>query len=74
MDEMKLKLSNGLLKSIVTKLVSKLVCERLGYQVKVELNEIGITNADGKVRIHLNADANMTNDEFTKLIKTVGLD
>lgn len=71
---MKLKLSSGLLKGIVTRMVSKLVQERLGYNVNVELNEIGITNTDGKVCIHLNADADMTNSEFAKLVKTVGLD
>lgn len=57
MDEMKLKLSNGLLKSIVAKMVSKLVCERLGYSINVELNEIGISrDTNGKVAIHLNPD------------------
>lgn len=74
MDEMKLKLSTGPFKGIVTKLVSKIVYEKLGCNIKVELNEIGITNSDGKVRIHLNADADMANSEFTKLVKTIGLD
>ena len=74
MDEMKVKLSTGLMKSIVTRLVSKLFSEKLGCLVNVELNEISITNTDGKVCVHLNADANMANSEFTKLVKSVGLD
>lgn len=74
MDEMKLTLSTGLFKGIITKMVSKLIQEKLGYAIKVELNEIGITNVDGKVRIHLNADANMDNSEFAKFVKTIGLE
>lgn len=74
MGEMKLKLTHGPLKSIVTRMLSKLVCEKLGYNISLELNEIGITNVDGKVSIHLNADANMTNSEFTKLVKAIGLE
>lgn len=74
MDEMKLKLSTGIMRNIVTKLVSNLVYEKLGYKVNVELNEIGITTVDGKVRLHLDADADMGSSEFTKLVKAIGLD
>lgn len=74
MDEMKLKLSSGFMREIVTKLVSKLIYEKLGYKVNVELNEVGITTVDGKVRLHLDASADMYDSEFVKLVKTIGLD
>jgi hypothetical protein len=74
MDEMKLKLSDGLMKTVVTKMVSKKISEKFGYKINVDLNEIGITSVDGKVRLHLDANADMANSEFAKLLKTVGLD
>lgn len=74
MDEMKLKLSGGFMRGIVTKLISKLIYDKLGYKISVEVNEVGITTVDGKVRLHLNANANMSDTEFVKLVKAIGLD
>lgn len=74
MDEMKLKLTGGFMRGLVTKLVSKLIYEKLGYKIDVELNEVGITAVDGKVRLHLDANADMGNSEFVKLVKAIGLD
>lgn len=74
MDEMKLKLSGGFMRGIVTKLISKLIYDKLGYKISVEVNEVGITTVDGKVRLHLNANANMSDTEFVKLAKAIGLD
>lgn len=73
MDEMKLKLSTGIMRSIATKLLSKLVYEKLGYKINVELNEVAITTMEGKVCLHLDANADMSSSEFAKLVKTVGL-
>lgn len=74
MDEMKLKLSGGFMRGIVTKLISKLIYDKLGYKISVEVNEVGITTVDGKVRLHMNANANMSDTEFVKLVKAIGLD
>ena len=71
---MKLKLSTGLMRNVVTRVISKAVYEKLGYKITVEINEIGLTDSDGKVRLHLNVNADMDNAEFMKLVKTVGFD
>ena len=74
MDELKIKLSTRIMRSIVAKLISKLIFKKTGYEINIQLREIEISNAEGKVQLHIDADADMSNDDFTKLIKSIGLD
>jgi hypothetical protein len=74
MDEMKIKLSTKFMRGIIAKLVSKAVSKKLGCDVSIQINEIEAETTDGKVHLHLNVDGEMNNDEFMKLIKTIGLD
>lgn len=74
MDELKLKLSTKFMRGIVTNLISKVIYKKFGYHVDIELNEIELRNEDGKVHIHLNVDAEVNNDDFKKIIKSIGQD
>lgn len=74
MDELKLKLSTRLMRGMVAKLVSKAIYKKTGYNFDVQFNEIDIKTEDGKIRIHANVDADITNEEFVKIIKSIGLD
>ena len=74
MDEMKLKLSTKFMRNIVAKLLSKLIRDKVGYDVSIELGEIEAKMADGNIHIHINADAVISNDEFVKILKKANLD
>ena len=74
MDELKLKLSTKFMRGIVAKLVSKAISKKLGYKIDIQLNDIAIDNEDGKIHLHVNADAEISNEEFLKIIKNIGLD
>lgn len=74
MDELKLKLSTRVMRGLVAKLLAKLIFKKTGYEVNIQLREIEVSNAEGKVRLHIDADADMSCDDFTKLIKSIGLD
>lgn len=74
MDELKLKLSTKFMRGIVTSLISKAIYKKYGYHVDIELNEIELRNEDGRVRIHANVDAEVNNDDFKKIIKSIGQD
>lgn len=74
MDELKLKLSTKFMRGIVTKLISKAIYKKYGYDIDILLNEIEIKNEDGKVHLHMNVDAEVNNDDFKKMIKSIGLD
>lgn len=74
MDELKLRLSTKWMRGIVTSLVSKAIEKKYGYNIDILLNEIDIKNEDGKIKIHANVDAEVSNDEFVKIIKSIGLE
>lgn len=74
MDALKLNLSTKFMKGIVTKLIAKAIYKKFGYKVDIQLNEIGIEVTGGKAYIHVDADAEINNDELVKIVKSIGLD
>lgn len=74
MDALKLNLSTKFMKGIVTKLIAKTIYKKFGYRVDIQLNEIGIEVTGGKAYVHVNADAEINNDELVKIVKSIGLD
>lgn len=69
MDELKLNLSSRFMKGIVTKMIAKTIKKKLGYQIDIQLHELTVEATGGKVYIHVNADAEMNNSDFAKLVK-----
>jgi hypothetical protein len=74
MDELKLKLSTKFMRGIVANLVSKAIAKKVGYNIDILLNEIEVKNEGGKIHLHINADAEVENGEFVKMLKSIGLD
>lgn len=74
MDVLKLKLSTKFMRSIIANLISKTLFKKLGYNVDILLNEIEVENVNGKIFIHINADAEVDNGEFVKILKSIGMD
>lgn len=74
MDELKLKLSTKFMRGIVAKLLSKLLYSKLGYEIGIQINAIEIKTENGKVRLHADVDAEISNDEFVKIVKSIGLE
>lgn len=74
MDEMKVKLSTKFMRGMIAKLLSRLIRNKLGYDIDIEFSEIEIKTVDGNIRLHMNADAVISNDEFIKIIKDINKD
>jgi hypothetical protein len=74
MDELKLKLSTKFMRGIIAKILSKAIKTKLGYEVDILINEIALKTEDGKIKIHVDVDGEVTNDEFKNIIKSSGLD
>lgn len=71
MDELKLNLSSKLMRGIVTKLISKAVYKKTGYKIGIELNNINVEVINGRAHIHINADAEIDNDELMKIVRAI---
>ena len=74
MDELKLNITTAFMKNLIAKTISKIIRKKLGYSLDILLNQIEIKATDGKIRIHIDADAVTTNDDLLKMIKTAGFD
>lgn len=71
MDELKLKLSTRFMRGIVTKIISKVIFKKFGYQIDIQLNKIEIENIDGRIHLHADVEAEMDSNEFMKIIKGI---
>ena len=71
MDELKLNLSSKFMRGIVTKLIAKAIYKKTGYKIGVELNSINVEVINGKAHIHADVDAEIDNEELTKIVKTI---
>ena len=74
MDVLKLKLSTKFMRDMVAKLITKALQKKLGYNIDILLNEIEVKNEDGKIHVHVNVDAEVNNDDFAKIVKSIGVD
>ena len=71
MDELKLNLSSKFMRGIVTKIISKAVYKKTGYKIEIDLNNINVEVVNGKAYIHVDADAEIDNDELMKIVNTI---
>lgn len=74
MDELRMRLSTKFMKNMVSKIISKSVYKKTGYKVNVQLNKIDIEMVEGKIYLHADVDGEIENEEFMKIIKSIGLD
>lgn len=71
MDEMKIRLTSSFMRGVVSKIASRFLSKKLGYKVKIQLNDLDLWCIDGDTNIKVNAELKMSSDEFKKLIKAV---
>lgn len=74
MDEMKLTLRTKFMRNLVTKLVSKAIEKKLGYKVKIQLNDLDVDIVGGETKISTSLELKVDSQEFKKIIKSIGLD
>jgi len=68
MDILKLALSTGPIKDWVAKQIRNILFVKTGYHADVSLNDISVTNKDGKVYLHMDVNAEMTSKEFMDIL------
>ena len=73
MDELKMSLSTKFMKGIVTKIISKAILKKTGYNINIQLNEIKLETVGGKVCLHADVDAEINNEDFINIIKNKDL-
>lgn len=71
MDEMTIKLTTKFMRGIVSKLISKAIHKKYGCRVKIQLNDLDFRIIDGETHISTNVEADFTNEEFVKIMKSI---
>ena len=74
MDELKVKLSTKFMRNIVSKLIAIAIKKKYGYKIDIQLNEIDVKVVNGEAHLHTDVEVVIDNNEFTKIVKSVGLD
>lgn len=67
MDEM--KIVSKFTRWVSSEIIEFIIYKKTGYKTSIDLNEFNATVVDGKVHIHLSADAEIEKDELTKILK-----
>ena len=69
MDKLTIHLNTDFMKSLVAKLISKIIRKQIGCDVSIYLNDISLTHSDGKIRITADIGGEMKSDDFAKIVK-----
>lgn len=72
MDEMVIKTlgMHGLIGMILKRALKK----KFGCDINIQINELKFENVNGKVKIHMDADAETDRDNLMTIIKRIGSD
>ena len=71
MDEMKIKLSTPIAKSIVSKLIENSVYKKVGIRPSILINEIEADMTNGTISFHINADCAMDERVILKIHRMI---
>lgn len=71
MDEM--RIGSKFITGIISKLLATVVKQKLGYNIDLKLNAVNATVGDGKAHVHLDIDAEVSNEEIMRILSGVGL-
>lgn len=74
MDELKMKLHTKFMKRIVAKAIEKALHRKFGYDVDIQLSDVELSMDEGKINLHIAADASMSQLEMKRILESVGLD
>lgn len=71
---MLINLKSKFMRKVVSKLLSKFIKSKTGYEIDVQFGELNASFEDGEITVKANLEAKMSKDEFMKILKSQGLD
>lgn len=64
----KIALTNRLVNALTKKIVAKMLAKKLGVDSKVIINELSAVENDGRVKLRINAELDISSDAAESLI------
>ena len=68
-----MKIESKFITGIVSKIAKKVVRDKLGYNIDIQLNGLRTTVIDDKTHVHLDVDLELTKEELNKLLNSIGV-
>ena len=68
-----MKIESKFITGIVSKIAKKVVRDKLGYNIDIQLNGLRTAVIDDKTHVHLDVDLELTKEELNKLLKSIGV-
>lgn len=66
----KIALTNRLVNALAKKIVAKMLAKKLGIDGKVIINELSAVENDGRVKLRINAELDISSEAAESLINT----
>ena len=73
MDELRLVLSTKFMRGIITKMLRKAIFKKTGYEIDIQINKIEVETYNGKINLHVDANAEVNSEDLVDIIKSNGL-
>ena len=70
---MLINLRTKFMRKVVSKLISKTIKSKAGYEVDVQLGELNVSFEDGEITVKANLEAKLNKEEFMRILKSQGL-
>lgn len=67
-----MKIESKFTRGFLSRLIEKIVRDKLGYDVDVQLNGLRMTILEDKTQVHLDVDLGASQEEVNKLVKSIG--
>lgn len=74
MDEMFIKLRTKLMKKIISKLLGKVVKDKFGYEINIQIEDLEVELNNGEITVNTSLEVKMNEHEFIKILKSENLD
>lgn len=71
MDEMRINLSSKFMRNIVSKIISRSIYKKYGYEVNVQLNGFKVEVIDGETIVNTNVEVKAKNEDIKKYLKSM---
>lgn len=71
MDEMNIK--SKFTTWMLSKAIGKALQKKLGYDIRIQLNEVKATINDGETHVHLDLDVKLSKEELMKILNNANL-
>ena len=69
---MLINLKSKFMRKVVSKLLSKSIKSKTGYEIDVQFDELNASFEDGEITVKAKLESKMSKDEFVKILKSQG--